>query len=98
MFAKTLGLDARDLPALLAELLQIVPARRSPMARADDSLVAAAHMRLLSAVRTGFLALLAVRGHAQESAHSAVLPIRVNHATMIRSPCQCARLAHTSQL
>ena len=51
VFATPLGLDARDLPAFAAELLQVVPARHSPMARAEDSLVAAVHIRLLSAVR-----------------------------------------------
>ena len=51
MFATPLGLDTRDLPAFAAELLQVVPARHSPMARAEDSLVAAVHVRLLSAVR-----------------------------------------------
>ena len=50
-FGTPLELAARDLPALAAELLQVVPPRRSPVARAEDSLVAAVHMRLLSAVR-----------------------------------------------
>ena len=50
-FAKPLKVDARDLPAFAAELLQVMAPRRSPLVPAEDSLVAAVHLRLLSAVR-----------------------------------------------